>query len=210
METKAEEIKNNLRVEYEKANALIINAEESFEKTLTEVEPELISEKIREIRNQLSEVKSALQKGDFTDVNNICREIEEMIAELSQLFKVRQKEREELEKRNKLPRYLLNAFGGDLNRTLEFVKNVENLPAEKLDEHIVGHCGRARVYDHLTELGGLDFFVGADPNDVKYYVYDYHFGNYQYEEGKDEVDGESSETSSDGLLADALRRAGLV
>lgn len=38
VKTKAEEIKNNLRVEYEKANALIINTEESFENTLAEVE----------------------------------------------------------------------------------------------------------------------------------------------------------------------------
>ncbi|MFA6514531.1 MAG: helicase-related protein [Patescibacteria group bacterium] len=212
--TKAEELKNNLRAEYkaeyEKANSLIIQTEESFEKTLVEAEAdaEFIPEELRDIRNQFIEAKSLLEKGEFAKVNNFCQEMENTIAGLQNL--------------DNIPVHLLTAFGGNINRVMQFMENVKNLPTEKLDVHIIGACGRARVSAHLEALGGPDFFCGADPNDVKYYVYEYHFGDGGYEEPmsvavlKNRQNSNQSKSwqdnvgSSNSALAEALRQAGLV
>lgn len=205
---KAEELKNNFRTEYEKAKALIASVEEKFNNILAEIEIEFIQEEVLNIRNQFAEVKSFLKKGDFIKVNNFYLEAEEMIAKLKSLSVERQRERELLIKKNNLPDYLLSAFGGDLSRALQFVDNVEQLPTEKLDDHIIGVCGRSRVKTHLEEFGGENFFLGADPNDVKYYVYNYHFGVIEkYEEDATDDD---EPVSNNSIFAEAFRRAGLI
>lgn len=74
-------------------------------------------------------------------------------------------------KESDVPNELLIAFQGDENRARRFMAKVAALPSDRLDPHIIGACGRARVRAHLEEVSGdPDFFMGADPNQVKYYV----------------------------------------
>lgn len=209
VKTKAEEIKNELRIQHENAKALIAKTEESFGDALANVEHEFVRDETNKISNQIYQAKNVLQKADFVEVENLCREIEVLITDLKTLAETRTEERKELLKRSNLPKYLLSAFSGDLERALKFIENVENLPTEKLDAHIIGVCGRARVRAHLEEVGGAEFFCGADPNDVNGYVYEYHFGFGfgGYEEPEEE---NNSHDSGNSDLAEALRRAGLV
>lgn len=203
---KTEEIKNELRAQYEKADALIASTEESFFNTLAELEQEFVRDEKREISSQISEAKTFLQKGEFTEVENLCHEIEILIADLQSLAKTREKERRELLKRSNISSYILSAFRGDVERAVQFIDNVKNLPTEKLDEHIVANCGRARANAHLTHVGGDDFFCGADPNDVKHYVYEYHFGSGEYEEPEEEDEDEDEEESDREITLEDLEK----
>lgn len=207
---KAEKITNYFRTEYEKANALINSLEENLDSFLAEIETELVKGELSEIRDQLTEVKTFLLKGEFAIVNIFCHKIEKMITEFKGLAQARKENREAVLQRTDIPNYLLRAFDGDLNRTLQFIANVENLPSEKLDNHIVGNCGRARVRDHLEALGGPDFFCDADPNSVKGYVYEYHFESNVEDEDDSGSWSDSNTGSSNNFLAEALRQAGLV
>ncbi len=205
---KTEEKKKNLLIGYEKANILIKNEEDDLEKTLVEFNMEFAQEEVHQIRNQFIEVKSFLQKAKFTEINNYCREIEKRITELKPMVAKRKKEREDVVKKNNIPNYLLSAFGGDLSRTTQFLANVSKIQTWRLDEHEIT-CGRSRASQNIKEAWTAmreksDFFCGADPNDVKYYVHEYHFGNSQNEEDESEID-----SSSDAMF-EALRRAGLV
>jgi hypothetical protein len=93
----------------------------------------------------------------------------------------------------------------DLGTLLDDRKKEKRKLREKLDGHIIGNCGRNRVQEHLEELGGKDFFCGADPNDVKYYVYNYHFESFSEIETE-----EDCSISSNNPMAEALRKAGLL
>lgn len=67
--------------------------------------------------------------------------------------------------------YLLVAFSGNEEKVRQYMKKVEELSAELLDEHIICVCGRERVRTHLIEVSGdPDFFCGADPNVAVGYV----------------------------------------
>src|SRR3989344_4468744 len=79
-------------------------------------------------------------------------------------------------KESDLPQELLIAFRGDEEMTRKFMDKVATLPSDRLDDHIVQSCGRARVKAHLEEISGdPDFFMGADPNRVAFYVATVHF-----------------------------------
>jgi HrpA-like RNA helicase len=72
-----------------------------------------------------------------------------------------------------LPQELLKAFA-DNHAVRQFMKKVDDLLRDhlnELDTHVVFSCGRERVREHLVGVSGdSDFFMGADPNDVKRYV----------------------------------------
>lgn len=79
-------------------------------------------------------------------------------------------------KESDLPQELLIAFRGDEEMTRKFMAKVAALQSDRLDDHIVHNCGRARVKAHLEEISGdPDFFLGADPNRVVGYIAEVHF-----------------------------------
>lgn len=118
--------------------------------------------------------------------------------------------------RKQIPERLLvkKAFNGDYNMAYDFMQKVAALPTNRLDSHIVCNCGRARVQSHLIEVSGdPDFFMGADPNAVVFYVAEVHFyKSHQRSEFSDDTVSSSSSSSSGSLgsLGEALRKAGLV
>lgn len=85
------------------------------------------------------------------------------------------------------------------------VSDLGALLANRKEEKEKLLSSRNRVQEHLEELGGKDFFCGADPNDVKYYVYNYHFGSFSEIETE-----EDCSISSNNPMAEALRKAGLL
>lgn len=212
----AEEIKNELRLQYENAKVLITKTEESFEKSLANVEHEFVSDEARIIQGQIYQAKNALQKADFTEVENICREIEHLAANLLTLTEMRKNEREELIRNNNIPGHLLDAFHGGLDCTLEFIKNVAKIETRRLNEHELT-CGRSRARqiceDAWSAMGETsDFFCGADPNDVKYYIYEHHFGEDSTLVVRREEKGSYNNnlSTSNNPIEEALRRAGLI
>jgi hypothetical protein len=116
----------------------------------------------------IAEVEAAVSQG--------LRAHDERVAEDARL-------RAEAEKQfGNIPDRLLSAFGGNKATTLAFMQKVAKLRRGRLDEHIVCNCGRARRRDHLVEVSGdQEFFLGADPNEVSWYVADVHLHRY-YEE----------------------------
>jgi|GEM_PF-1934747 len=110
-------------------------------------------------------------------------------------------------KESELPSELLIAFRGDEEIARKFMAKVAALPTDRVDDHVVHSCGRARVKAHLEEISGdPDFFMGADPNRVVGYVAEIHFSNDK------PTGGNPSSNSSGGnkvTLGDALRKAGL-
>jgi hypothetical protein len=79
--------------------------------------------------------------------------------------------KKEEEQESDIPIELVIAFGGNEEKAKQFMAKVANLPANRLDEHIVTGCGRNRVKAHLEEISGdPNFFLGADPNRVVSYV----------------------------------------
>lgn len=214
--TKAEGIKTKLRLQYENAEALIVKTEERFEQALAGVQQDFVRVETDEIRNDIYQAKDALRRADFVEVENHCREAENIIANLQGFADECKQERDELIKSNNVPEYLLDAFGGDLDCTLEFMQNVAKIETWRLDEHELS-CGRARsratCEDAWNEMGEeTDFFCGADPNGVKGYVWQYHFGEDATPVGKKEEKGSYNKhlITSNNPMAEALRKAGLL
>ena len=78
-----------------------------------------------------------------------------------------------------LPEGLVEVFGGDTARAVSFWAKARKLDLGALDDHIVYNCGRARVRDHLVEVSGdSDFFCGADPNRVGWFIGRLMAGDY--------------------------------
>ncbi len=104
------------------------------------------------------------------------------------------------EKENGLPRELFIAFRGDEELTRQFMAKVAGLPLDRLDDHIILQCGRARVKAHLEEVSrDPDFFMGADPNRVVGYIADTVLG----------TPVSSLEGETETAMARAFRKAGL-
>lgn len=217
VKTKAEEIKTEMCVDYDKANALISDTEESFSRTLAEVNDEFIQEEINEASGFIHSMKTSLQKGEFAEVNDMCAKAQSVVGGLKSISDSRTQEREELLRKSNVPAFILSAFHGNLENALQFMSNVAKLETYRLDEHEIT-CGRSRARHNMEDawiaMGEeSDFFIGADPNDVKYYVYDYHFGSGddQYEEDSDideisEVDSSNDRPVSAEDLARLLNK----
>lgn len=93
---------------------------------------------------------------------------------------------------------LLIAFRGNEDIARQFMARVAALPTDQLDDHIIHSCGRAKVKAHLEEVSGdPDFFMGADPNNVVYYVAQVHFSK----EGEPRQDVGGDPSSLQTLLA---------
>lgn len=99
-----------------------------------------------------------------------------------------------------LPQDLLIAFRGDEEMTRKFMAKVASLPSDRLDDHIINNCGRARVKTHLEDVSSdPNFFLGADPNRVVGYLAEFHFS----------ADKPELRNGDNTTLGDALLKAGL-
>lgn len=211
VKVKAEETKAQLRAEYEKAQALVTSTEESFEETLNQVDGNFVVNEEVQVQNFLAKAKTYLQEGELTEVENKCNEAQVLISDLKNLVEIYREERDLLIKKSNVPEYLLSAFSEDLDRTLQFVSNVEKIETYRLDSHEIT-CGRGRARQNMEDAWSAmgessDFFCGSDPNDVKHYVYEYHFGGGLQEEDRNETP--TSRGESEGSFAELLRKAGL-
>lgn len=202
---KVDEIKNDLMLQYHESEDLLSTLQEQLESFSGDPEKVLIEEEIYELRKEISTLNSFLFEEGVEGVKDKAFILKNDVADLGTLLDDRKKEKEKLLGNGEIPEYLLDVFCGSIKTVLKFISNVKNLPKEKLDGHIIGNCGRNRVQEHLEELGGKDFFCGADPNDVKYYVYNYHFRSFSEIETE-----EDCSVSSNNPMAEALRKAGLL
>lgn len=107
----------------------------------------------------------------ISDAQSIVSEAEKGFAEIE---KKRVKRREA---GIQVPDILLQVYQ-DEDVAYEFMQKVAALRTRDLDEHIICGCGRDRVHRHLIQVSGDEsFFLGADPNSVKYYIGAVHFGS---------------------------------
>ncbi|MFH1289102.1 MAG: hypothetical protein ABIH88_00085 [Patescibacteria group bacterium] len=78
--------------------------------------------------------------------------------------------REKAAKESGVPNQLYHAFNGDVERVKAFMEKVAKLDVSKLDEHEM-YCGRARRKAEVIRISGdPDFFLGADPLEVCWYI----------------------------------------
>jgi len=206
-EIKAEEIKKrklqDAKSEAEtvksKASELYYNSDNSrLEQTLKEklysINRNYLPSELEELRNWTAEART------------ICTQVEVAYAEI-------QRKKENRSKDMQIPQGLLakKAFNGDEDKAYDFMQKVVALPTSRLDSHIVQNCGRARVQSHLVEVSGdPEFFMGADPNTVAFYIAEVHFCSkpHQNNFSGDMVSSSSiSSGGSMGSFGEALLRA---
>ncbi|MFH1295222.1 MAG: hypothetical protein ABIH84_01440 [bacterium] len=78
--------------------------------------------------------------------------------------------REKAAKESGLPERLYHAFGGDTERMEMFIEKVARLDVSKLDEREMA-AGRGRKKAEVIRVSGdPDFFLGADPLEVCWYI----------------------------------------
>lgn len=122
----------------------------------------------------------------ISNAQNIISEAEKGFAEIE---KKRVKRREA---GIQVPDILLQVYQ-DEDTAYEFMKKVAALRTCDLDEHIVCSCGRDRVRQHLVQVSGdEEFFLGADPNSVKYYIRAVHYGSDDEDYGVTVVEKEET------------------
>ena len=215
VKTEAEKIKKQAIEGYTKTNVLVSEIREFFKKILAKVEVNLVLTEVGQIREFLDNAWSFLIQAEFQKAEELCNMAKELISSLSVLVVRRGQEKEAEKEPLGIPEYLLKAFGENLSSTIQFMSNVAKIETWRLDSNELS-CGRSRARstceDAWSAMGETtDFFCGADPNDVKYYVYEHHFG----EEAtpvvrKEEKESYNKNPTSNDAMAEALRKAGLV
>lgn len=186
--------------------------ENEYSQQTAELDLSFVSDEVQSFSTLIQEAKELLRSVDFDKSIESGQKAYDLIQEIVALQKKRQLEREEIARRNNIPQYLLDAFENDVHMALKFMDKVENLPVHRIDGHEIS-CGRERVRRHLEAIGGSDFFCGADPNKVKYYVEEYHFPHTSYIEETNKSSHSSWQDnigSSNDAMTEALRRAGLI
>jgi len=100
-----------------------------------------------------------------------------------------------------LPEQLYHAFSGNIECVKTFMEKVAKLDVSKLDEHEMS-CGRARKQAEVIRVSGdPDFFLGADPLEVCWYIAEAHVSG--------DTTRNLSENDGNTALGDAFRKAGL-
>jgi cold shock CspA family protein len=213
--TEAEKIKREMIEGYTKTKALVSETREFFEKTLAEVEVSLVLSEVNIIREFLDNAWRFLNQAEFQKAENFCNEVREKISSLSGLAVKHGQEKEAERERLGIPENLLNAFGGEIETAIKFISNVAKIETWRLDAHELT-CGRSRASSTCenawSAMGeSTDFFCGADPNDVKWYVYEHHFGENSTPVARKEEKGSYNKnlSTSNIAMAEALRKAGL-
>lgn len=105
--------------------------------------------------------------------------------------------REKAAKESGLHKQLYLAFNGDIERAKSFMEKVEKLDISKLDDHEMS-CGRARKSAEVIRVSGdPDFFLGADPLEVCWYIFE-----------QTSSDSIASSGGGNTAMVDALHQAG--
>jgi len=215
VKTQAEEIKLSLRASHGKAKDSITSSEEKINSVFYELKQKYIENEISQMREELSKAKTSLQKGEFSEAREHCEIIELQLSSLTDLANERKMEEERI-KKVYLPEGLIRVFSGDVDCAIQFMSHIKKIETYRLDEHEIT-CGRARARQNMEDAWRAmseesDFFCGADPNDVKHFVWEYHFGSTQLDESEEDQDDNSylSTHSADSDLQEALRKAGLI
>ncbi len=216
VQTQAAEIKKETDQGYIRANTLLSETRKFFEKTLSEVEVKLISTDINMVRELLDDAWRFLSQAEFEKAGESCNKAKENISSFFDLAVKNGQENEAERERLGIPKSILSAFGGNISIAIMFISNVSKIETWRLDSHELT-CGRNRARVICEEAWSAmgettDFFCGADPNDVKYYIYEHHFGEEAptalHREEKGHYNKNLS-TSSDAMT-EALRKAGLI
>lgn len=215
--TEAQEINTELRTRHSNAKALINEVEGYYQQVMATTDYRFVSNEAEEVKKYLGQCDNLLAQADFAEFNELCEKASQSVSELARTAQERKEERDELVKSNNIPEYLLEAFNNDVERALGFMRNVAKIETWRLDEHELS-SGRARAraicqgaWEAMNHQGD-DFFCGADPNDVKYYVYDQHFGEDAVPVVRVQEGGSYNKNLSIGndAMGDALRKAGLL
>lgn len=216
VQAKAEEIKKETDQGYIRVNALLSETRIFFEKNLAEVEVSLIFTDINMVRELLDDAWRFLSQAEFEKAGESCNKAKENIPLFLCLATKRGQEKEAEVERLGIPSSILSAFNGNISMAIMFISNVSKIETWRLDSHELT-CGRNRARVICEEAWSamgetIDFFCGADPNDVKYYIYEHHFGEEASPALHREEKGyynKNLSTSSDAMT-EALRRAGLI
>jgi|GEM_PF-3762028 len=179
---------------YQIQKSLISNTRSFFEETLKNTFVEFVSEDINEISKSIDVSSGENEEISIESLQKKFTGIKEKISKLPEISKDRKgiHDTECVQKR-----FLL-------------VNQAEQMANEL-------SCGRSRARttceDAWSAMGeNTDFFCGSDPNDVKYYIYDHHFGQNSKPIVHREEKGSYNKnlSTSNDAMAEALRKAGLV
>ena len=125
-----------------------------------------------------------IHKDEINAVEIACQELTSAIEGSVAKWREEEAERRRQAEENRLwaeseglPEWMIdNAVeSGDFSSLRTFVKNVDELEPNDLDEHICLNCGRDRRREHFAHISGLDaynFFQGFDPNNVVVWIWD--------------------------------------
>ncbi|OIO37983.1 MAG: hypothetical protein AUJ72_03390 [Candidatus Omnitrophica bacterium CG1_02_46_14] len=162
------------------------------------------------LRDKLYGINYSYLPSELEELQSLTNEAKAICAQAEAAYVEIQRKREKRNKDVQIPPGLLGkkAFNGNDDRAYDFMQKVAALPTNRLDSHIVCNCGRARVQSHLIEVSGdSDFFMGADPNVVVFYVAEVHFCSKPQSDFSQDTSNSSS--GSIGVLGEALLRAGV-
>ena len=199
----------------------------SLEEALKNTFVEFVSEEISEIYKSIEVSSEETENISIKNLQKKFAGIKEKINKLPEISKNRKgiHDTECVQKRFLLvnqaeqmgiDEHLLDIFDGDLVRASQFMSNVSKIETWRLDANELS-CGRSRARSVCEDAWSItgeitDFFCGANPNDVKYYVYEYHFGENAKPVVHREEKGSYNKnlSTSNEAMAEALRKAGLV
>lgn len=212
---------------YQIQKNLISNLRVSLEEILKNTFVEFVSEEISEIYKSINISFEGIEVPSFENLQKKFSDVNGKISKLSGISKDRKSihDIECIQKRSLLVNqakemgvgeHLLDIFGGDLVRASQFMSNVAKIETWRLDENEIT-CGRSRASQNINDAWGAmgetdDFFCGSDPNDVKYYVCERHFGEESTPVVRREEKGNYNKnlSTSNNPMEEALRRAGLI
>ena len=195
-----------------------------LEETLNNTFVEFVSEEIFEIDKSIGVSSEEAEGISIESLQKKFAEINEKISKLPEISKgkkfisdadlIKQKASLLIQAEQfGVSESLLDLFGGDLVRASQFMSNVAKIETWRLIEHeLTAGRGRARSMceSAWSQMGETtDFFCSADPNDVKYYVYEHHFGENATPVVRREEKGnfnKSLSTSNDAMV-EAFRLA---
>ena len=212
---------------YKKGESLISAFSKFFEEILKETQVAFVNDNVHEIFNEISALESIACDGDLEKLSQAIYDLKQRAKNLPNLSisKKENMEEKEMKARKNLlaqagklgvPENLLNIFGDNIESAIQFMSNVSKIETSRLDQNELS-CGRARASTTIENawygMGETtNFFCGADPNDVKYYVYEHHFGEDASPVERHEEKGSFSNklSTSNDAMSEALRKAGLI
>jgi hypothetical protein len=220
----AKKEKENL---YKHAQCMINECSQFFREVVERVLVSYVSDQVHAIFDGINALEAVACEGDIKRLEQVIAELKQEALKLPDysIFQKELADKEEIEARRNLlseagklgiPEYILNAFNGNIQNAIQFMSNVAKIETWRLESNELC-CGRARARatceNAWSAMGEKsNFFCGADPNDVKGYVYEHHFGEDAEPVGRKEEKGSYNNNLSDSSnpMEEALRKAGLL